>query len=112
MSTGEIHCELLLGCIVRARNGRKLGRVEEMRVERRGEFWEIVEFQVGYTAGLRRLDAIAGPFRPLLAGMRRRGIAGYRIRWDQLDLSDPERPTLLCTVDELERDVPRGDDRA
>jgi hypothetical protein len=26
---------------------------------------------------------------------------GYRIRWDQLDLTDPERLRLLCEVDDL-----------
>jgi hypothetical protein len=26
---------------------------------------------------------------------------GYRIRWDQLDLSDPQRLKLRCEVDEL-----------
>jgi hypothetical protein len=29
--------------------------------------------------------------------------AGYVARWDQLDISDPERPRLTCGVEELRR---------
>jgi len=28
---------------------------------------------------------------------------GYVARWDQLDLSDPERPRLTCPVEELQK---------
>jgi hypothetical protein len=30
-------------------------------------------------------------------------VHGYRVRWDQLDLSDQEHPRLTCPVEELER---------
>jgi hypothetical protein len=30
-----------------------------------------------------------------------KGGGGYLARWDQLDLSDPHRPRLTCSVDEL-----------
>jgi hypothetical protein len=29
------------------------------------------------------------------------GARGHRVRWDQLDVSDPRRPRLTCAVDEL-----------
>jgi hypothetical protein len=32
-------------------------------------------------------------------GARRK--EGYRIRWDQLDLSNPEHLRLLCDIDDL-----------
>jgi hypothetical protein len=35
----------------------------------------------------------------------RAGRHGYIARWDQLDVSHPERPTLRCDADELERIV-------
>ena len=35
-------------------------------------------------------------------------VHGYRVRWDQLDIEDPDHPRLTCAVDELERiGVPR-----
>ena len=31
------------------------------------------------------------------------GSEGYVVRWDQLELSNPDRPTLTCSVGELRR---------
>jgi hypothetical protein len=55
---------------------------------------DITEFLVGSTALLERLAVH-------LRG-RRKG-KGYRVPWDKLDLTDPARPKLKCTVDELAR---------
>jgi sporulation protein YlmC with PRC-barrel domain len=87
----EVHLELLLGRVVRARNGRRVGRLEEVRA---GEHEEVLEFLVGERALLERLAAIA------IFRWRKKG---YAIRWDQIDWSDPERPRLKCAVDELKR---------
>jgi len=38
------------------------------------------------------------PFRAL--GLHKRA-HGRRAHWDQMDLSDPEKPVLRCSVDEL-----------
>lgn len=86
----EDRIELLLGRPVVARNGRRIGRIEEIRADDNGY---IVEFLVGERALLERLSAL-GLFN---AGKRK----GYSIRWDQLDLSDLAHPRLNCTVDEL-----------
>jgi hypothetical protein len=32
----------------------------------------------------------------------RRAISGRVARWDQIDLSNAERPRLTCSIDELE----------
>ena len=32
-----------------------------------------------------------------------KGATGYVARWDQLDLSNPRRPTLTCAVEDLQR---------
>src|ERR1043166_3330560 len=100
MAKRELHVELLLGEKVLAMNGLPIGRLEEIRTEiNRGHFY-VTEFLVGSYAALERLAAwrIGRALLHVLGGRRREG---YRIRWDQLDLSDPQRPRLVCEVDEL-----------
>jgi sporulation protein YlmC with PRC-barrel domain len=100
MSKRQVHVELLLGEKVLAMNGSSIGRLEEIRTEvNRGHFY-VTEFLVGSYAFLERFAAW-GIGRALLGvfGVRRK--EGYRVRWDQLDLSDPQRPKLMCEVDEL-----------
>ncbi|HEX6716911.1 MAG TPA: hypothetical protein VF088_07360 [Pyrinomonadaceae bacterium] len=99
MSRQLLHVELLLGEKVFGINGQPIGRLEEIRTEvNRGHFF-VSEFLVGSYAVLERLAAWRIG-RALLRVFGRRK-EGYRIRWDQLDLSDPQRPRLLCGVDEL-----------
>jgi hypothetical protein len=103
MPKQEIHVELLLGKRVRALNGRGIGRLEEVLAEEiRGQVF-VKEFHVGTYAALERLAAL-GIGRAILRvfGVRQ-GAGGYRVPWDNLDLSDPKRPRLLCAVDELRR---------
>jgi hypothetical protein len=49
-----------------------------------------------------------------LLGGRKDG-ASHRVRWDQMDLSDPEHPRLTCAADELapidEEPPPRAEKR-
>ena len=89
----EVHLELLLGRPVRARNGKLLGRIEEIRA---GEHEVVVEFLVGERALLERIAALG------LVEFKRSGKRGYRIRWDQMDWSDPYNPRINCLADELE----------
>ncbi len=100
MTRQQLHVELLLGEKVFALNGKPIGRLEEIRTEvNRGHYF-VSEFLVGNYAMFERLAA----WRVGRAVLRVLGVGrreGYRIRWDQLDLSDPERPRLLCDVDEL-----------
>jgi sporulation protein YlmC with PRC-barrel domain len=97
MAKRQLHVELLLGEKVFAMNGLSIGRLEEIRTEiNRGHFY-VTEFLVGSYAFLERLAA----WRIGRALLRRHRREGYRIRWEQLDLSDPGRPTLKCEVDEL-----------
>ena len=97
MSTG-IRLDRLVGREVHTGNNRRFGRLEEFRAERRGDAWFISEYLVG-TAGL--LERLGLSVR-LVLGLKRR--AGYVIRWDQLDLSNPERPRLTCSVNDLPRE--------
>ena len=60
--------------------------------------WIISEYVVG-TAGL--MERLGLGVR-LILGFKRPG--GYVVRWDQLDLSDPDRPRLTCSVEDLRRE--------
>ena len=100
MSKRELHVELLLGEKVFAVNGVSIGRLEEIRTEvNRGHYY-VTEFLVGSYAVLERIAAwrIGRAVLRVLGAQRKEG---YRIRWDQLDLSDPQRLKLMCEIDEL-----------
>jgi hypothetical protein len=58
-----------------------------------------LEFLVGKYAMLERLAAWR--LGRALLGVIGKRQEGYRVRWDQIDLTDPEHPRLLCDVDEL-----------
>jgi sporulation protein YlmC with PRC-barrel domain len=101
MSKTEVHVELLLGRRVFALNGRSIGRIEEIRAEidtRHSCF--VTEFLVGKYAFLERLSALSIG-RAILQTLGARHEEGWRIPWDMLDLTDVERPRLLCKVNEL-----------
>jgi sporulation protein YlmC with PRC-barrel domain len=99
MKKSEIHLELLIGRKVIAKNGRCVGRIEEIRAERHGRNLLIEEYHIGIYAMLERLSAWSIG-RALLGTLRaRRG--AYRIPWNKLDIANYE-PRLLCSVDELE----------
>ena len=96
----EVHVELLLGEEVLAMNGQPIGRLEDIRTEvNRGHYF-VSEFLVGSYAMLERLAAwrIGRAVLRVLGAKKKQG---YRVRWDQLDLTDPERLRLLCEVDDL-----------
>jgi hypothetical protein len=100
MTKRQLHVELVLGQKVFGMNGVSIGRLEEIRTESdRGHFY-VSEFLVGNYAVLERLAAwrIGRAVLRVVGAQRKEG---YRIRWDQLDLSDPQRLRLMCEVDEL-----------
>jgi len=99
----EINLELLLGKRVLGLNGEKVGHLEEVRAELREGECLVEEFHVGSFALVERLAAysIGRAILRVLGATRHYG--GFRVRWDKMDLSDPEHPRLLCSIDELER---------
>jgi hypothetical protein len=107
MST-EAHVEQLLGRRVRDADGEIVGRLEEFRVEIIGGEPVVTEFHVGGAAVLERIGAFGAqmpffswlPFTP----------HEYRIRWQDVDLSDPRHPRLRVRRSELRR-VPRDESR-
>jgi sporulation protein YlmC with PRC-barrel domain len=97
MSNRELHLELLLGKQVWDCEGQAVGRIEEIRAQQQGDEWVIQEYLVGSTALLERLSAWNLGLGLLKRLGARKFHEGHRIPWEQLDLSDPDRPSLHCT---------------
>ena len=101
MKRQEVHLELLIGKRVFALNGRSIGRLEEVRAELNARgYCFVTEFLIGSYAFLERLAAWRMG-RALMRTLHLRRKEGYRVRWEQLDLSDPQHPQLVCEVEEL-----------
>ena len=92
----EVRLDRLLGRQVLARNNQPAGRLEDCRAEQRGGSLVVTEYVIGASGLLERL----GLGVKLLFG-RRSG--GYVARWDQIDISDSDRPRLTCGLEELTR---------
>lgn len=92
----NVRLDRLLGRKVIGPDNRSIGRLEEFRAERRGDNWLVTEYVIGPAGLLERL----GLGTRLVLGWRR---AGFLARWDQIDITNPERPRLLCGMDELRR---------
>jgi sporulation protein YlmC with PRC-barrel domain len=97
----EIQVELLLGCKVLAKNGRAIGRIEEMVADERDGELVLRQYLLGSYAVLERL-AVSPVARVFLSLLHLR--TGYRVPWDRLDLSDVTRPRLTCALSELEKE--------
>jgi hypothetical protein len=95
--TRAVRLDRLLGRAVHGLDGRRVGRLEEFRAVRRDSTWVISEYVIGVAGLLERF----GMGLRLLIG--RAGKHGYVARWDQIDVSDPERPQLRCAIEALER---------
>jgi len=93
-----VHFELLLGRKVVDSEGRKVGRILAVRAEPDGEDCVVREYLLGTAALLTRLGISAG---------RMVGVPIHReplcVPWDRMDLGDPERPRLLCSLEELRK---------
>jgi sporulation protein YlmC with PRC-barrel domain len=90
-----IRPEDLIGQKVRTADGRVVGRIEDLYAEHPGSDHQVTEYHLGPGALLERLAAA----RRWFGGKRKMVI----VRWDQLDIHNPERPTLTCPADELKR---------
>jgi len=87
----------LIGRQILTANNRPLGRIEECRAEHRGNAWVVREWVIG-AAGL--LERLGFGVRLILGWKAGRS---FIARWDQVDLTHPDRPRLNCSVDELKR---------
>jgi len=93
----SVRLDRLVGREVHTANNRRLGRLHEFRAERRGGEWVITEYVIGRAGLVERL----GLGVRLILGLDR--VAGYVARWDQIDLSNPERPKLTCALQDLRK---------
>ncbi len=94
----NLRLDRLLGREVLTANHRRLGRVEEFRAERRGADWIVTEYIIGAAGMVERLGLAAR----LLLGLSR--ARGYVARWDQVDLSNPDRLRITCPVGDLRQE--------
>ncbi|CDX45023.1 conserved hypothetical protein [Mesorhizobium plurifarium] len=96
-----VHLDHLAGRRVFSERGRSIGYIEEIIAEQDGSDLVVTEFHVGIFAAFERLSAstIGTALLDFFGLRRREGL--YRIPWDKLDISDPERPRLLCPDEEL-----------
>lgn len=101
MAARELHLETLLGKQVMDVTGQPIGRIEEVRAQQQDQEWVIQEYWVGSAAVLERLSAWTLGLGLLRLLRARKLPNGYRIPWDQLDLSNPDRPRLKCTLQAL-----------
>jgi hypothetical protein len=92
----EIRLDRLLGRRVLAGNNRSIGRLEEFRVEPSGNSWIVTDYVIGVGGLVERL----GLGIRLIVGGRS---GGYLAHWDQIDLTDPDRPRLRCAIADLRR---------
>ncbi|HYU36100.1 MAG TPA: hypothetical protein VEW48_28405 [Thermoanaerobaculia bacterium] len=102
MKARKITLERLVGRTVHDPDGRRAGRILEVEAEIAGDDCLIREYRLGAAALLQRLGISAARLMGL--PIRHQPL---RVPWDQLDLGDPERPRLRCTLEELRALQPR-----
>ena len=101
MAQREVHLEMLLGKRVLDHAGKSVGRIEEVIAEHTGDECVIRAYLVGSSALFHRFSAVEIG-RAVLMLFRAKEAVGYRVAWDQVDLTNPEKPCLNCAVSELE----------
>jgi sporulation protein YlmC with PRC-barrel domain len=98
----EIRVELLIGRKVHDVNGKKVGRIEEIRGEKRESDFLVEAYLVGTSALVERLAAWT-LVRPIRGMLGKSVYSMYRIPWNEMDLSDPHHPKLTIPKSELRR---------
>jgi sporulation protein YlmC with PRC-barrel domain len=99
----DINVELLVGTKVYDVDGSKIGRIEEIRVERQEKALLVEAYLIGASALIERLSArtLVRPIRRLLRS--RHIYSVYEVPWQDLDLSDPKRPVVRIAKRDLQR---------
>ena len=92
---------LLLGTKVHDVDGRKVGRIEEIRVERQGNALLVESYLIGVSALVDRLSArtLVRPIKRFLGA--RHVYSVYEVPWQDMDLTDPKRPVLRIATRDL-----------
>ena len=107
MSARTIALDQLVGRVVRAADGRRIGRIEELEaeivLEAHGNEYVVTRFGVGR---LGPLDTIASAriVQQLVRRLvRATNYVRYHIPWDWMDLTDVEHPRVTRPERELAR---------
>jgi hypothetical protein len=107
VSTRTISLDELVGLVVHDVDGKRIGRIDELKaeivLEHGGNEYVVTRFGVGRWGPL---DAIAsGHFVQQLVRRvtRAAGYVHYDIPWDWMDLTDVARPKVMRAEGELER---------
>jgi sporulation protein YlmC with PRC-barrel domain len=99
----DIKVQLLIGTKVRDVDGRKVGRIEEIRVERQETALLVEAYLIGVSALVDRLSART-LVRPISQFLRSRRIYSvYEVPWQEMDVTDPKRPVLKIAQRDLRR---------
>jgi sporulation protein YlmC with PRC-barrel domain len=94
---------LLVGTKVHDVDGRKVGRIEEIRVEPQGKALLVESYLIGVSALIDRLSART-LVRPIGRLLRARHIYSvYEVPWQEMDITDPKRPVLKIAQREMRR---------
>lgn len=101
MGTREVQVHDLIGRRVCDPSGASVGRIEEIRAQREVNECYAMEFLVGEFGLFERL-AGGALWRSVLRRLPGT-YHGYRIAWDQLDLSDPKHPRTTVPRSALTR---------
>lgn len=101
MTIHEAHVERLLGKKVRDREGEVVGRLQEIVAETVDGEVVVLEYHLGAAAMLERVGVFLRqlPYFKILPFPRR----FYRVRWDEMDLSEPAKPKIRKPKSALER---------
>ncbi len=98
----EISVEQLLDKQVVDCDGRKVGRIHDIRVDRGEESCPVEAYLVGERALLQRLASWAVPAH-IGRSIQARLARPFAIPWDQMDLGDPHHPRATVRKKELHR---------
>jgi sporulation protein YlmC with PRC-barrel domain len=97
----DLSVELLVGTQVRDTDGEKVGRIQELRVDNRGESCVVEAYFIGASALIERLSAWT-LVRPIARALHARKLYSlYEVPWQDIDLSDPKQPRLRIAKRDL-----------
>jgi sporulation protein YlmC with PRC-barrel domain len=107
VSTRTVSLDELVGRVVRDADGKRIGRIEELKaeivLERGGNEYVVTQFGVGHWGPL---DAIAsGHFVQQLVRRIARAAhyVQYEVPWEWMDLTDVEHPRVMRAESEVPR---------
>jgi sporulation protein YlmC with PRC-barrel domain len=98
-----VHVDLLLGRKVLSKQGALVGRIEEFAAEPDGEELVVTALLLGPPALFDRLSLPSfGRWILRALGLLKQPPA-CRVDWDQIDLTDPNHPRLVCDEEDIRK---------